>query len=348
MEQDSSHIESTDPTSEERKQDHIELAFQSQTPDKEIDNRFYYEPLLSGHPGQNSIPAIRLLGATFKLPIWVSSMTGGTALARTINTNLAKACNQYGMGMGMGSCRALLYSNETLADFDVRKHIGDRPLYANLGIAQVEELVMDKKTDKIKELVDKLSADGLIIHINPLQEWLQPEGDRYHGHPIRTIASVLDALDMKVIVKEVGQGMGPGSIKALLSIPIQALDFGAHGGTNFSKLELLRSSEEEAQAMAPLVRVGHSAYEMVEIVNAAAEYLGRDLQCREIIVSGGIKNYLDGYYCLDRLSLPSVYGQASAFLRHARGSYELLEQYIEGQKKGLQVAYAFLKARQPL
>ena len=344
MEEKGIEIEQQDPTAEERKKDHIDLAFKSQTLISDIDSRFYYEPILQGHPTENSIPSVHLLGKTFGVPIWVSSMTGGTALAKTINYNLAKACNHFGMGMGLGSCRSLLYSDEKLEDFNVRKIIGDKPLYANLGIAQVEELVNEGKYLVINELIDKLSADGLIIHINPLQEWLQPEGDRYFQSPIDTIKKTLEHLDYPIIIKEVGQGMGPKSIMELLKLPIQALDFAAHGGTNFSKLELLRSDEESAESMIPLTRVGHSAAEMVGFVNEGVNALKDDLKCKEIIVSGGIKNYLDGYYCLDSLSLPAVYGQASSFLRYAKEGYEPLERYISGQIKGLKVAYAFLRA----
>ncbi len=347
MEHKGSKIENQDPTSEDRKKDHIDLAFRSQTPIHDIDDRFYYEPILSGHPSEDAIPSTRLLNHIFKIPVWVSSMTGGTATARTINFNLAKACKQFGMGMGLGSCRSLLYSNDTLEDFNVRHLIGEQPLYVNLGIAQVAELVEEGAYYKMKELVDKLSADGLIIHINPLQEWLQPEGDRYEAPPLDVIRKVLDHLDVPVIVKEVGQGMGPASLKALLGLPIQAIDFAAHGGTNFSKLELLRSDEHRVETLSPLVRVGHSAIEMVHMINQCIEEMGSMRQCHEVIVSGGIKNYLDGYYCLDSLSLPAVYGQASSFLRHAQIGYEPLERYIEGQISGLKMSYAFLKARKP-
>ncbi|MEN0005127.1 MAG: isopentenyl-diphosphate delta-isomerase [Bacteroidota bacterium] len=335
-----------DPTAESRKKDHIELAFQSQVAEQLLDGRFYYEPILTGHPEEGSLPTTHLLGKTFEAPLWVSSMTGGTQLARTINFNLARACKDFGLGMGLGSCRALLYSDEYFDDFDVRPLIGnDQPLYANLGIAQVEELVVAKQYDKLRKLIGDLRADGLIIHVNPLQEWLQPEGDRYRLAPLETIEAVLEHSDFKVIVKEVGQGMGKASLKALLQLPLEAIDFAANGGTNFAKLELLRSTTEKRDLYSSLALVGHSAAEMVDFVNELVVELGPQLVCKQLIISGGIRTFLDGYYLLQKSTLPAVYGQASGFLKHARGTYEELATYIETQIQGLELAHAFLKVR---
>lgn len=340
------HIKPLDPTSVERKKDHIELAFQSQNTIAEIDHRFYYEPILSGHPRKDFKAEIPLLGNVFDFPIWVSSMTGGTAYAKTINTNLARICKKYNLGMGLGSCRSLLYDDEMLDDFNVRHLIGDRPLYANLGIAQVEELVEAHQTNKITILLDKLSADGLIVHINPLQEWLQPEGDRYFQSPILTLKKLLDQSEYPIIVKEVGQGMGKESLRALLQLPIQAIDFAANGGTNFSKLELLRGEKIVADSMAPIVTVGHSAAEMVNLVNELTYEMGNEVKCREVIVSGGIKNFLDGYYCIEKLGLPAIYGQASTLLKYAKESYNQIDAYLAQQIEGLKLAYSFLKIKE--
>lgn len=335
-----------DPTSEERKSDHIQLALQSQQNAREIDPRFYYEPILSGHPSQDQIPSTQILEADFQFPIWISSMTGGTKLAAVINKNLALACEKYKLGMGLGSCRALLYSNESFDDFDVRKFIGDRPLYANLGIAQVEELVRKNEFDKIKNLVDRLSADGLIIHINPLQEWTQPEGDRYHIAPLETIIRVMEKMDTSIIVKEVGQGMGIESLRSLMKLPLTAIDFAANGGTNFSKLELLRCDETRKQAFMPIIKVGHSADEMVEMSNNLMQELGNEAKCTHFIVSGGVKDFLDGYYLKSKMHSKSVlYGQASGFLQHSMGSFEELDRYVSLQIEGLKMAYAFLRIK---
>ena len=337
------HLEPPDANAANRKQDHIGLALRSQI--KNTDDRFYYEPLLARHP-HKELPSKILLGKTFKVPMWVSSMTGGTAMARTINHNLAKACGQYGMGMGLGSCRQLLYSDEYFKDFDVRHLIGEQPLYANLGIAQVETMLAKGEIDKIEALVRKLQADGLIVHINPLQEWLQPEGDHISRPPIETISELLLLSDLKVIVKEVGQGMGYESLKALLLLPIQALDFAASGGTNFAMLELLRSSDSHRQYFEPLAYVGHTAEQMVRMTNELVQEIGQEkVLCKQIIISGGVQNFLDGYYLMEKLCLPSVYGQAAAFLKHAQGQYSQLQEFIEAQISGLSVAMQFLRVR---
>lgn len=335
-----------DPTAESRKRDHIELAFQSQINARELDHRFYYEPLLEGHPQAGSLPEQFFLNKTFRVPLWVSSMTGGTEMARTINHNLAQACQEFGMGMGLGSCRSLLYNDENLEDFAVRKFMGDDlPLYANLGVAQVEQLIEKEEVFLITELLDKLEADGLIIHVNPLQEWLQPEGDRFKYPPLQTIKTVLGKLSIPLIVKEVGQGIGYESLKALLQLPLEAIDFAANGGTNFAKLELLRSNPVQQQIFSQLAMVGHSAEEMVDMTNQLQEDLGKKMRCKQIIISGGIQNFLDGYYLMNRLQLNCVYGQASAFLRHARGNYETLQNYVRSQVEGLELANALLKVK---
>ncbi len=335
-----------DPTASERKRDHIELAFRSQVERGELDDRFYYEPLLAAHPKVDSLPSFTFLEKTMRVPIWVSSMTGGTEWAGHINHNLARACREFGMGMGLGSCRALLHSDEYLADFDVRPIIGDDlPLFANLGIAQLEQLLINGKLDKLPDLLARLRADGLIVHVNPLQEWLQPEGDRFHLPPIQTIESLLEKVDFPVIVKEVGQGMGRESLKALFKLPLAAVDFAAHGGTNFARLELLRNDPGRQAIYEQLAFIGHRAEEMVEICNVLVDELKGKMACQQVIVSGGVGNFLDGYYLTQKIRLPAVYGQASAFLRHARGDYEELRSHIEAQVRGLELAHAFLKCK---
>jgi len=329
---------------EDRKKDHIDLAFQSRISSGDLDRRFDYEPLMSKHPNRD-LPVQEILGKRMRAPIWVSSMTGGTAKAGAINRNLARACREYGLGMGLGSCRSLLQSEKHFADFDLRSIIGDEaPFYANLGIFQVEEMVLNGDISPIVKLVGKLQADGLIIHVNPLQEWLQPEGDRLAQAPADTIRSFLEMSDMRVIVKEVGQGMGPESIRAMLELPLEALEFAAFGGTNFAKVELLRSEEARQKYLEPLSRIGHDAVEMLGIVNHIV-YEEEDIPCKSIIISGGITNFLDGYYLVSKSVLPAVYGQASEFLKFASRSYEELSEFVSHQVEGLRIANTYFRIK---
>jgi isopentenyl-diphosphate delta-isomerase len=329
---------------ENRKKDHIELAFKSQTPTAVLDSRFHYEPLLKAHP-RSGIAPVDILGKQQKVPLWVSSMTGGTRKAGTINRNLATACNEFGMGMGLGSCRMLLDENTHFEDFNMRGIIGaNLPLWANLGIAQIQELLEKNRVDRATKLVEKLRADGLIIHVNPMQEWFQPEGDILERAPLETIQGFLDQFPLPVIVKEVGQGMGPKSLKALLRLPLQAIEFGAFGGTNFARVELLREKNANQALFEPLSNIGEDATSMVETVNRIIEE--ESPVCKELIISGGIKNFLDGYYLIRKSSLPAIYGMASGFLRHAQGDYDQLRDFVHAQVRGLEMAETYLSIRQ--
>lgn len=330
---------------EDRKKDHIDLAFASQTLTDQLDKRFMYEPVLSKHP-RGAIPESTFIGKKLKLPLWVSSMTGGTKMAGHINKNLARACKEFGMGMGLGSCRIILDDDTYFPDFDVRDLIGnDLPLYANLGINQLEILQMENQTDKINKLVDKLRADGLIIHINPMQEWFQPEGDRLQRPPAESIAQLLEGVDFPVMAKEVGQGMGMESLRQLLKMPLAAIEFGAFGGTNFAKVELLRDKNQPKELFEPLSFIGHDAAEMLNMINQIVYEEKEAIRCNQLIASGGIKSFLDGYYLVSKATLPAIYGQASTFLKHARGDYEELRKFVQYQIKGLEMAYAFLRIR---
>lgn len=328
---------------ESRKGDHIELAFSSQVMKDMADQRFDYEPLLGSHETTDLEP-FTFLGKTLKVPLWVSSMTGGNKLARTINTNLARACREFGMGMGLGSCRILMKDKSYLPDFDMRDIIGEEyPLYANIGIAQLEEMALQGSFQALVDLVGMLRADGLIVHINPIQEWIQDEGDRLKQPPLLTLHSFLEAVKMKVILKEVGQGMGPESIRHILNMPVEAFELAALGGTNFSRIELSRSNTVKQDIYCAMAQVGHSAEEMLNIINKIVSE--NQPTCRQIIISGGIRSFLDGYFLLSKSKLPAIYGQASGFLKYARGDYHELKTFVELQIEGLKFARAYLKPK---
>jgi len=326
----------------DRKLEHIRMAFDSQTGSAQQDRRFIYEPLLAAHPGEYLLP-FPFLGKTMNAPVWISSMTGGTGSAKSINLNIAGACRELGLGMGLGSCRKILFDKTSWDDFDVRDELGpDRPLWANLGIAQVEHLLKEKKEQAIVDLVGALRADGLIIHVNPLQEWFQPEGDPIGQSPLKTIRELMSRLDLPLIVKEVGQGMGPESLRELLQLPLAAIEFAAYGGTNFSRLELMRNDPWRTELYQPFIYVGQSAEQMIKTVNKLITE--KKPVCTQLIISGGIKNYLDGYYLTSLSQLPAVYGMASSVLKYAAADDRgVLKTYLEDQVIAYRFAQAYLR-----
>ncbi|MFT4601737.1 MAG: isopentenyl-diphosphate delta-isomerase [Arenicella sp.] len=328
---------------EARKQSHLDLAFQSQN--TLVDDRFYYEPMLAAHPkGDETLP-FNLADKEMNFPIWISSMTGGTSSAGPINKMLAKTAKKFGFGMGLGSCRIILEDNTHFEDFNLRPILGNKvPFFANVGIAQIERLLKTNQGNKLSELVDRLSADGLIVHVNPLQEWLQPEGDLIEQAPIETIKQLLNSFNKPIIVKEVGQGFGPESMRALLELPILALDFAANGGTNFSKLELIRN-ENLKDHYKQVASIGHSATEMVAFLNDAIKDVGTNKRCENVIISGGVKDFLDGYYHTENANMPAIYGQAAPFLKYANVSQLALDEFADLQTKGLLMANRLLKVK---
>lgn len=325
----------------QRKKDHLELALLSQTDINTKDNRFIYEPLFQAHPNGDTTP-FDFMGKKMRLPMWISSMTGGTEYAGHINRNLAKACKEFGMGMGLGSCRVILDDDTYFKQFDVRQFIGDeQPLYANLGISQVEKALRNNDISSILRMVDKLQADGLFIHINPIQEWLQPEGDIIERPPLETIQEFLEKSNIPVAIKEVGQGFGYESLKALLELPIEAIEFAAFGGTNFAKIELERSEPIRKKLLEPLSLIGNDVYQMLDWANEIFDK--GNVKCKYLILSGGVKSYLDGYYLVSKSKIPAVFGMASPFLQHARVGYDMLQEYVSYQANGYRVAQSYLR-----
>jgi len=331
-------------STEDRKSDHLTLANQSQTEATTADSRFYYEPMLGVHPSSDDRWPVDVGDKTLDYPIWISSMTGGTGAAGPINKNLAAVCKSYGLGMGLGSCRILMDSDEHLSDFNCREIIGpDLPLYANLGIAQLETIVRDSRWSDLERLIVMLRADGLIIHVNPLQEWFQEEGDRISIAPIELVRRLLDWASFPVMVKEVGQGMGPESLRALLDLPLESVEFGAYGGTNFSKLEALRRSSRIPTDQFDLIKVGHTAAEMMQYVRDI--HASGAVNIKSVIASGGVQGFMDGYHLIHGCPIPAMYGQASMMLRYAAESYEALDEYVAGQIQGLLLAKNLLRSR---
>lgn len=350
------HLHVTDdPGATTRKTHHLLMAEKSQTSlgfdPNSLREYFHYEPMTQGFPDLENLKLgeYSVAGKTLDAPLWISSMTGGTGEARHINQVLARVAAQYGLGIGLGSCRQLLHSDEYFEDFNLRPVLGDKGcLMANFGMAQMNQWIENKEQSKIIEICKRLEVDGLFLHVNPLQEFFQREGDRWMRSPLDLLDEIIEIFaqtGLSIGVKEVGQGMGPASVAAILERPIDVFEFGAFGGTNFSYLEKMRdSSRTETSDAVDLRYVGHSATEMVSFVNQwLATHTSESLP--NFIISGGVRSYLQGYHLMESLNAPAIYGMAMPFLAHAAKGYESLQSFVEAELRGLKMAQTFLKIK---
>jgi len=225
----------------------------------------------------------RLLGRAAGAPLLISCMTGGTDEARLINLRLAEAAQERSLPMGLGSCRVLLERPEVIPTFAVRAAAPDVLLLANLGAVQLNRGV---GADDCRRLVDMLEADALVLHLNPLQEALQPEGDTCFGGLLRQIARLCSALSAPVIVKEVGWGISDDLVRALLDAGVAAVDVAGAGGTSWSEVERHRTDPVRARVAAAFAGWGIPSAEAIRRARVAAP-----AAC--LFASGGIRTGID-------------------------------------------------------
>jgi isopentenyl-diphosphate Delta-isomerase len=228
-----------------------------------------------------------VFGKRLAAPIVVGAMTGGTARAGAINKTLAKAAARVGVGMALGSQRAMLVNPELTDTFVVRDVAPDLPLlFANVGAVQLN---YGYGPAELARAVEAVGADALNLHLNPLQEAIQPEGDtRFRGLRDK-IAHAIDELEVPVMVKEVGAGIGTAAAKKLAALPIAGLEVAGAGGTSWARVESYRAPANSVQAEVGrrLAGFGVPTADSIRICRRA---LGDE---RVLIASGGIRNGMD-------------------------------------------------------
>jgi isopentenyl-diphosphate delta-isomerase len=197
-----------------------------------------------------SLDDIRLetsfLGKPLRLPLLISSMTGGTAEAQRINRHLAEGAQAAGIAMGLGSLRAVLEAPHLADTFRVRRLAPDILLFANLGAAQLNT---GFGVDECRRAVDLVEADALILHLNPLQEALQVDGDGDWRGLLAKIEAVCRGLDLPVVAKEVGWGISAAVARQLVNAGVMAIDIAGAGGTSWSQVEMYRAPTERRRRL---------------------------------------------------------------------------------------------------
>lgn len=275
---------------------------------------------------------IHIFNKCVRTPILVSSMTGGTAQAQTINRNLAEAAQVRGLAMGLGSQRAGLEQDDVAATFRVRDIAPDILLLANLGAVQLN---YGYTIDQCRRAVEMIEADGLILHLNPLQEVLQPEGDfNWHGL-LAKIEAVCRALPVPVVAKEVGWGISPQAARRLYEAGISAIDVAGAGGTSWSQVEMHRAPTARLRRLAAaFADWGIPTAESLQGVCRVRAEMG--LPDRPIFASGGIRTGQDIAKCV-ALGADLV-GLASPFLKRAVESAEAVVEEMEVLEAEVRIA----------
>jgi isopentenyl-diphosphate delta-isomerase len=268
-----------------------------------------------------------LFGRALNAPILISCMTGGTPEARRINRVLAQVAQEQRLAMGLGSARALIESPELIDTFDVREIAPDVLLLANLGAVQLNK---GYGVEHSRRLVDMLQADALVLHLNALQEALQPEGDTCFRGLLKKIEDVCARLGVPVIVKEVGWGIAPDAVRALFDAGVSAVDLAGAGGTSWSEVERHRIAERwRADAAAEFAGWGIAT---AECLRAARRVAPRGI----IIASGGIRNGMD---VAKAIALGAdLAGLAGPFLRAADAGFDSAAELGRELREVLKVA----------
>ncbi|WP_414162904.1 type 2 isopentenyl-diphosphate Delta-isomerase [Superficieibacter sp. BNK-5] len=260
-----------------------------------------------------------LFGKTLSAPLLIGSMTGGASRAAEINRHLAQAAQTLGLAMGVGSQRVALESdvNSGLTR-ELRKFAPDIVLLANLGAAQIASR---KGQDYARRAVEMIDADALIVHLNPLQEALQRNGDRDWRGVLNAIEETVKALPVPVIVKEVGAGVSVGVARRLLETGIAMLDVAGAGGTSWAAVEGERATTAHDRTVA-------MAFADWGIPTAQALHeLHQALPQAQLIASGGIVDGIDVAKAL-RLGA-SIVSQAAGVLGSATSSAQAVVDHFQ-------------------
>jgi len=223
-----------------------------------------------------------LLSFRLGLPLMIASMSGGWALGRRLNEELASLAERWRVGFAVGSMRPALDHPERIADYDVKPRAPSVPVLGNLGVWQLRE---GDTAARYVALCEVLGFDGVMVHVNPAHELSQPEGERDLRDVIPTLQDFVSASALPVIVKEVGHGFSRDTLADLSALPIHGLDVAGAGGTNWPLVEAARSPDGSAarRRAVELSRGGRDT--LSTLLDAAPRF--RD---RVLIASGGIRS----------------------------------------------------------
>jgi isopentenyl-diphosphate delta-isomerase len=309
----------------DRKAEHIRLALEQrmQLEARFFDDWFFEHQALPELDFAAVDTTVEFLGKRLAAPLLISCMTGGTSSAARINENLACAAERVGVAVGVGSQRKALESPATAATFAVRHIAPTVPLLANLGAVQLN---YGYGVEHCRRAVEMIGADALVLHLNPLQEALQPEGNGNFANLLPKMAAVVEHVGVPVIAKEIGCGISARTARDLQRIGISTIDVAGLGGTSWARIEASRSGDLE---------LGESFADWgiptPDCIQELAAVPGVS-----IIASGGVRNGIDAAKCLALGA--GLVGMAYPFLAAATESADAVEAKLRRIVQELRIA----------
>lgn len=263
--------------------------------------------------------SIQIFSKTLSAPLLISSMTGGTEEAQRINTNLAIAAEQAQIAVGVGSQRAAIEKPELTATFQLRQSAPSILLFANLGAVQLN---YGYGIEQVQKAVDMIEADALILHLNALQEAVQPEGDTRFSGLLPKIEEICKQIPVPVIAKEVGWGISGKTAKRLADVGVRVIDIAGAGGTSWSQVEMHRATSPALARLAgSFVNWGIPTAKSIQMVK---ESVPDNIL---IFASGGLRSGIDAAKCMALGA--SLAGMASPYLKAASDSAEAVTETIQ-------------------
>ena len=309
-----------------RKQEGIDIPLNRNVQAKTTSTFLEYVKLV-----HNAIPELNLsdidttsifLGRRFSAPLIIDSMTGGTAKALLINGRLAELAESYSLPMGVGSQRAGLVSEKLADSYTIaRKKAPNAFLIANIGGAQLSSGL---SIDKVKKLIEMINADALVVHLNPLQELVQPEGEPRYSGVLKCIADLVKVIGVPVMAKEVGAGISREAALKLNEVGVSAINVAGAGGTSWAGVEKLRAESASERLK---TRLGELFWDWGIPTALSIIVVRRALMKLPLIASGGIRNGLEIAKCIAIGA--DMCAMAYPFLVNAVQSKEHLYQFTD-------------------
>lgn len=275
-------------------------------------------------------------GKTLRAPLVIGAMTGGTDEAERVNRILAEAAEARGIGLALGSGRVVLERPETLPSFQVRDVAPDVLLFANLGAIQFN---LGVTASDANHLVTSLGADALNLHLNPLQEAIQPGGDTDFGSLHAALAAAIPDIEAPTYVKEVGAGLGTETARLLAMLPIAGVETAGVGGTSWARVEAMRHDDAQAWS-AGMALAGFGVPTADSIVACRAAFADRT-----VIASGGLRTAVQMAKAL-ALGADAV-ACALPFLRAAQDGVDAVTTVIDHLVHTLRILHFTCGARTP-